>query len=480
MKKLIFLFLITFFALFFLVGCPLFMFDISKEVVGNGEITLKPSKESYMLNDEISVEAVPDEGWYFEKWEGDLEGSINPAYLKIDSNKSIKAYFIIKEFSIDLSSQGYGEVGKSPDKSSYYYSEMITLTATPDEGWSFDGWYEEGVKISEETPFEIEIIEERNIYAIFTINKYKLVVNSENGVVEKNPDGSTYEYGTVVELHASPDEGYHFIDWTGDLEGGGNPNTVLIDSDKEITANFEINKYTFSLDATGNGEISKVPDLSEYDHGTEITIVATPDEGWSFDGWYENGTRFSLDQSEKILLTEQKELWALFTINNYFLNVDILGEGTVTKIPDKEMYEFGDVVTLIALEIEGWEFINWIGDVTDLENNVTTITMSETKEATAVFERKSFDLNLSKDGNGEISKSPDKSTYYYGVEVTLTATPDVGWSFIGWYEDGKLVSPEPISKITIYEERDIEALFTINELYIDSEFGIWKRNEKSL
>jgi hypothetical protein len=456
------------------------MFEVSKEVVGNGEIILKPSKESYMLNDEIGVEAVPDEGWYFEKWGGDLEGNINPAYLKIDSNKSIKAYFIRKKFSIDLSYQGNGEISKSPDKSSYYYGVEVTLTAKPDEGWSFDGWYEDDVKISEESTFEIEILEERNVYALFTINEYTLTVNSENGVVEKDPDSSdTYEYGSVVELHAISDEGYHFIDWTGDIEGEENPDTVLIDSDKEITANFEINKYTFSLDATGNGEISKAPDLSEYDHGTEVTITATPDEGWSFDGWYyEDETRFSLDQSEKILLTESKKLRALFTINNYFLNIDILGEGTVTKIPDKEMYEFGDVVTLTALGVEGWEFSNWIGDVTDLENNVTTITMSETKEATAVFERKSFDLNLSKDGNGEISKSPDKSSYYYGVEVTLTETPDEGWSFTGWYEDGNLISPESIAEITIYEERDIEALFTINEytLTVNSEYGNVTKN----
>ncbi len=478
MRKFVFLFSVIFFVLFFLVGCPLFTFDVSTEVVGNGEITLSPSKESYVLNEEITVEAISDEGWYFEKWEGDLEGDTNPAYLKIDSNKSVKAYFVIKEFSMTLSSQGNGEITKNPDESTYYYGDEITLTATPDEGWSFTGWYENDAKISVENPLEIEILEERNIYALFTIDEYTLIVNSENGSVIKDPDRDTYEHGTTVELEAVSDDGYHFVSWTGDLEGEKNPDTVLMDSDREITVNFEINEYTFSLNATGNGEVSKTPDLSEYDHGTEITITATPDEGWSFDGWYENGDRLSLNSSEKILLTESGELWALFTINDYYLNINVSGEGTVTKVPDKAMYEFGNVVTLTALEDEGWEFSNWVGDVTDLDNDVTTITMSETKEATAVFEKKSFSFNFSKEGNGEISKSPDESVYYYGEEITLMATPDEGWSFIGWYEDGKLVSPEPISKIAIYEERDIEALFTINEyaLTVNSEYGNVTKN----
>jgi hypothetical protein len=41
------------------------------------------------------------------------------------------------------------------------------------------------------------------------------------------------------------------------------------------------------------------------------------------------------------------------------INITIRGKGKVTKSPDKDTYEFGDIVTLTAIPDDGWGFFAW-------------------------------------------------------------------------------------------------------------------------
>ena len=70
---------------------------------------------------------------------------------------------------------------------------------------------------------------------------FTLVVTAVNGSVVKNPDQLTYPGGTSVQLTAVPNSGYTFTSWSGDASGSVNPLTIIMNSDKAITANFTIN-----------------------------------------------------------------------------------------------------------------------------------------------------------------------------------------------------------------------------------------------
>ena len=59
-----------------------------------------------------------------------------------------------------------------------------------------------------------------------------------NGSVTLDPPGLTYEQGTIVTLIAQPDPTFEFFGWLGDLTGNENPDSLIIDSDKEVTAAF--------------------------------------------------------------------------------------------------------------------------------------------------------------------------------------------------------------------------------------------------
>lgn len=81
-----------------------------------------------------------------------------------------------------------------------------------------------------------------------------LTITSVNGSVTNDGNGELDELGNLVfsdgetiHLTATPDVGYEFSSWSGDASGSSNPLTVLMNSDKNITANFT----TASSDSSG-------------------------------------------------------------------------------------------------------------------------------------------------------------------------------------------------------------------------------------
>ena len=48
---------------------------------------------SYLSGTGVDLSAAPANGWQFDGWSGDLEGSANPAQVTMDVNKVITATF---------------------------------------------------------------------------------------------------------------------------------------------------------------------------------------------------------------------------------------------------------------------------------------------------------------------------------------------------------------------------------------------------
>ena len=69
-------------------------------------------------------------------------------------------------------------------------------------------------------------------YSTLTVNRIG------HGSVTLNPDQATYTAGTKVELTAVPDADWTFTRWSGDLGGMDNPETIIMNADKTVTATF--------------------------------------------------------------------------------------------------------------------------------------------------------------------------------------------------------------------------------------------------
>ena len=96
-----------------------------------------------------------------------------------------------------------------------------------------------------------------SIIACAPTTKYDLIINSTAGGSVTPVEGAhTYTAGTDVNLVATPDAGYRFVDWTGNVVTIANVNaattTITMNGDYTITANFALGTL-----------IAGVPDTSQ-------------------------------------------------------------------------------------------------------------------------------------------------------------------------------------------------------------------------
>ena len=116
-----------------------------------------------------------------------------------------------------------------------------------------------------------------------------------------------------VNLEAVPASGYSFANWSGDLSGSDNPTTIMMDSDKEVTANFTQITYTLTIDARPTGgmvTLEPSPPAGGYVVGTEVTLTAAASEGYKFDHW--SGSLVSSEKTITITMDSDKEITASF------------------------------------------------------------------------------------------------------------------------------------------------------------------------
>ncbi|MGQ9680720.1 MAG: InlB B-repeat-containing protein [Candidatus Bathyarchaeia archaeon] len=103
---------------------------------------------------------------------------------------------------------------------------------------------------------------------------------SGSGSVSRDPDKITYPEGTSVKLTAIANSGYVFDHWEGDLTGNTNPVTIIMDSDKTVTAVFVENPVTTIFeDGFESGSFSQWTGLSVTSGETATVVSGMPHDG---------------------------------------------------------------------------------------------------------------------------------------------------------------------------------------------------------
>ncbi|MGB5926019.1 MAG: hypothetical protein WBH01_08045, partial [Dehalococcoidia bacterium] len=124
--------------------------------------------------------------------------------------------------------------------------------------------------------------------------KVALTTSSTTGgsVTTPGEGTSTYDEGTVVDLVAEAEEGYGFVNWTGDVGTIANVNaastTITMNDDYSITANFVrlVIQYDLTLTSTDGGDVTTPGEGTyPYDEGEVVNLVAEAYAGYLFVDW---------------------------------------------------------------------------------------------------------------------------------------------------------------------------------------------------
>ncbi|WP_299013462.1 LamG-like jellyroll fold domain-containing protein [uncultured Polaribacter sp.] len=207
----------------------------------NGTITTNPNpvNGTYEDGEAVQLTATPDAGFQFDGWSGDATGTTNPLSITMDADKTVTAQFSkIQRTLTIVATDGAVTASPAPVNGTYDEGSVITLTATPDAGFQFDGW--SGDATGTTNPLSITMDADKTVTAQFSKIQRTLTIVATDGAVTASPApvNGTYDDGTLVTLTATPDANFAFAEWTGDITGTAAITTVTMDADKNITANF--------------------------------------------------------------------------------------------------------------------------------------------------------------------------------------------------------------------------------------------------
>ncbi len=206
-------------------------------------------------------------------------------------------------------------------------------------------------------------------------------------------------------------------------------------------------QYTLTVTAGEGGTVST--EGGTYDEGTEVTIIATPDEGYDFVGWEGSD---STENSLTITLNSNESFNALFEFIPLYTLTVLSSEGGIVSTAGGE-YPEGAEVEIIATPNEGFSFTGWEG-IEDTSSSVI-VSVSSNATVTALFEViPQFTVIVSASEGGTVSTNG--GTYLEGFEFSILATPNTGYEFQRWEEVDALTSS---LTITVSSNISLTAIF---------------------
>lgn len=107
-----------------------------------GSFSINPFLDYYNYGTEISITAIPQVGWEFVGWTGDVNSNSNPLNLEVKKNLSVYANFKLSTYTIivNINPPWAGEVRLVPELSYYTYGTTVTIQAIPDRKHKFERW----------------------------------------------------------------------------------------------------------------------------------------------------------------------------------------------------------------------------------------------------------------------------------------------------------------------------------------------------
>ena len=437
---------------------------------------------SYEENKYCTLNAISNQGYDFVNWtENGNPVSTNANYtFKVAQNRNLVAHFAKQKFTVSVSATPSAG-GTVSGGGQYDYGQSCTVSATAASGYTFSEWTEDGNQVSTNANYTFTVNSARTLVAHFT----ELQGDEYNVNVSANPsDGGTVTGGGVFQAGASctvtatANTGYTFANWTenGSVVSSSASYTFTVNANRTLVANFTAQSYTISVSANPSAGGSATGG-GTYHYGETCTVSATPNTGFTFVNWRENGSFVSSDAEYSFVVNGDRTLVAHFATqapNEYTITVttDPTNGGTVSG---GGTYQEGQSCTVTATASSGYTFTNWTENGTQVSTDANyTFTVTGNRNLVAHFEAHApnsytITITLNPTDGGTVTGA---GTYLEGETCTVSVEPNYNFSFGGWWENNQSLGWGWVESFTVTCDRDLEVRFyqdfptgVINGLY---------------
>jgi len=400
----------------------------------------------------VTLTATPNSGYAFVNWtKNGTQVSTNATYSFTATESATYTANFVARYTITVNANPTNG-GTVTGGGTYDAGSQVTLTATANSGYTFKNWTKNGSIVSTNATYTINSVNESATYTanFATQHTITLAANPTNGGTVTG--GGTYESGTSINITATPNNDYTFINWT---KGGNVVSTtaitnITVNEDATYTANFA-RTYKITVNATEGGTATGGGNYAE---GSTATLTATAETGYVFVNWTQNGQEVSTDAEYSFTVTSNATFTANFDIATYGITVSSTEGGSANG---GGTFEHGSNATITATAETGYVFVNWTKDGQVVSTDaVYTFTVTEGGNYVANFEIATYQITANATQGGSTTGS---GTYQHGSTATLTATANNAYVFVNWTKDGEEVSTNAIYSFVVTESGTYTANF---------------------
>lgn len=438
---------------------------------------------------ECTVSASPNQHAKFDGWyEGSTRVSTSTSYkFTVSEDRSLQARFsYIPSYSIEVGASG---PGTAYGGGTYYSGDECTVSASPNTGAVFNGWYEGTTRVSTNKSYKFTVSKARSLVAKFSYNTFDVTVTAspgDGGTVSGGGTAIPYGTRTAVIAQANTDAHYHFNYWR--RSDGETYNEARWDftvtAQFECTAYFSLDTYNVYLgvDPQGSGTVEGA---GTYTWGAVAHLVATPNRGYRFVRWTDGDT--NADRYINVYSTTTLVAYFEPIIQHITFSFNIVNSGFVYKRgeaqdePITELFLTADEsVQVYVVDNIGYRFENWDGSTALNSRNRTfewtgsydrNYTVHEeyvgTIEVTLLYGDGGVDSATrvtqaqTKDRQLIIPYPyvPQKQLTTQEVYLTFTTRANTGFIFDHWERNGQVISEEQDFTMLVYGAQGNEYIY---------------------
>ena len=270
---------------------PVFVYDQHYRLTANvsptyrGQVT---GRGMYRPGETAHLVAEPSNGWEFDHWEDQPDNHNPERDVVMNSDVNLTAVFVAIRSTYDLywnvNVYGFGDIESEVDCGTFDRGDEVVLTAVPhDQNYEFVRWSDGNTA----NPRTLVANRDYDIIAEFRhkTETRQIVVDTYYG---ETTGSGTYHLGDLVEISATPAEGFHFVKWDDD------------EDEHSLTRRFYLDRYStrfyeaiMESDATYHiravcepeeaGTVTGCVEAAHYEDSVELDV--TPAPGWRIVEW---------------------------------------------------------------------------------------------------------------------------------------------------------------------------------------------------
>ncbi|MBE6590356.1 MAG: hypothetical protein E7643_09285 [Ruminococcaceae bacterium] len=327
---------------------------------------------------------------------------------------------------------------------------LATAPTTERVGYTFLGW---------DHDLTCPVTEDLTVKALWEAQRFTVTFDPKGGSAQ---DPMEVTFGEAYTLPTPTLDGYTFLYWYDDTVQY--PQSGAWQTAKSVTlaAKWEKTSYPITYVLDGGTHENR----ERYTTEDAFSLTDAQRTGYDFIGWTCEGVTVpTKNLSVTVGTTGPLTFTAHWQAQRFTVTFDPRGG----SVQDPMEVTFGEAYTLPTPTLDGYTFLYWYDDTAQYPQTLTW-QVADDVHLTAKWQINTYTVSVIKShtGAGEVSGG---GSYTYGADVTLSATTNMGYDFLGWFAGSECLATGAVYTYTLGASSDtVEARWKIWEELSDFDF----------